>query len=154
MSGGIAYVYDPDGTFKDRCNPSMVALERVLPEAEQAQEERELAAAGKAIARHLDRADDAILRELCESTCASPARASRSRCSTTGTRRDRSSSRCSRRVPPRARRARGARGREGRAGEAEGRRVMGKITGFLELERVAEVAEARATACAITASSC
>jgi len=66
MSGGIAYVYDPDGTFKDRCNPSMVTLERVLPEAEQAREERELAAAGKAIARHLDRADDAILRELCE----------------------------------------------------------------------------------------
>jgi glutamate synthase (NADPH/NADH) large chain len=66
MSGGIAYVYDPDGTFKDRCNPSMVTLERVLPEAEQAREERDLATAGKAIARHLDRADDAILRELCE----------------------------------------------------------------------------------------
>ncbi|MFI4925901.1 MAG: glutamate synthase subunit alpha, partial [Vicinamibacteria bacterium] len=66
MSGGIAYVYDPDGTFKDRCNPSMVTLERVLPEAEQAREERDLATAGKAITRHLDRADDAILRELCE----------------------------------------------------------------------------------------
>jgi len=63
---GVAYVYDPDGTFKHRCNPSMVTIERVLPEAEQAREERELAAAGKAIARHLDRADDAILRELCE----------------------------------------------------------------------------------------
>jgi glutamate synthase domain-containing protein 3 len=66
MSGGIAYVYDPDGTFEDRCNLAMVALERVLPEAEQAQHERELAAAGKAVARHLDRGDDAILRELCE----------------------------------------------------------------------------------------
>lgn len=31
MSGGIAYVLDVDGTFKDRCNLSMVALEKVLP---------------------------------------------------------------------------------------------------------------------------
>jgi glutamate synthase (NADPH/NADH) large chain len=30
MSGGIAYVYDEDGTFKERCNPSMVALEPLL----------------------------------------------------------------------------------------------------------------------------
>ncbi|MFA6142735.1 MAG: glutamate synthase large subunit [Candidatus Omnitrophota bacterium] len=29
MSGGIAYVYDEDGTFKDRCNMDMVVLERV-----------------------------------------------------------------------------------------------------------------------------
>ena len=36
MSGGIAYVYDADGTFASRCNPSMVALEPVLREAEQA----------------------------------------------------------------------------------------------------------------------
>ncbi len=26
MSGGVAYVYDPDGTFADRCNPGMVEL--------------------------------------------------------------------------------------------------------------------------------
>ncbi|MGL6096459.1 MAG: hypothetical protein ACRC7O_11765, partial [Fimbriiglobus sp.] len=26
MSGGIAFVYDPNGTFKDRCNPEMVDL--------------------------------------------------------------------------------------------------------------------------------
>jgi glutamate synthase (ferredoxin) len=29
MSGGIAYVYDEDGTFKDRCNRDMVELEKV-----------------------------------------------------------------------------------------------------------------------------
>jgi len=28
MSGGIAYVYDKDGSFKDKCNMSMVELER------------------------------------------------------------------------------------------------------------------------------
>ena len=39
MSGGIAYVYDDDGTFATRCNASMVALVPVLPEAEQAKAE-------------------------------------------------------------------------------------------------------------------
>ncbi len=32
MSGGIAYVYDEDGTFATRCNTAMVALEPVLAE--------------------------------------------------------------------------------------------------------------------------
>lgn len=32
MSGGIAYVYDEDKTFKDRCNPDMVVLEDVKEE--------------------------------------------------------------------------------------------------------------------------
>jgi glutamate synthase (NADPH/NADH) large chain len=31
MSGGIAYVYDPDGSFAERCNTSMVDLEPVAP---------------------------------------------------------------------------------------------------------------------------
>jgi glutamate synthase (NADPH) large chain len=31
MSGGVAYVYDEDGHFAQRCNTSMVALEKVLP---------------------------------------------------------------------------------------------------------------------------
>ena len=31
MSGGIAYVYDPDGTFAERCNTAMVDLEPVAP---------------------------------------------------------------------------------------------------------------------------
>jgi glutamate synthase (NADPH) large chain len=35
MSGGIAYVLDEDGGFKDRCNLAMVALEKVLPAAKQ-----------------------------------------------------------------------------------------------------------------------
>ncbi|NCV08764.1 MAG: glutamate synthase subunit alpha, partial [Actinobacteria bacterium] len=29
MSGGVAYVYDEDGLFAKRCNPSMVSLEKV-----------------------------------------------------------------------------------------------------------------------------
>jgi glutamate synthase (NADPH/NADH) large chain len=36
MSGGIAYVFDPDGDFVSKCNPAMVALEKILPVAEQA----------------------------------------------------------------------------------------------------------------------
>ena len=35
MSGGIAYVYDPDGEFAKKCNTAMVALEQVLPSHEQ-----------------------------------------------------------------------------------------------------------------------
>jgi len=35
MSGGIAYVYDPDGSFAKRCNPAMVDLEAVVTESEQ-----------------------------------------------------------------------------------------------------------------------
>jgi glutamate synthase (NADPH/NADH) large chain len=31
MSGGIAYVYDPKGRFRDLCNLSMVKLEAVTP---------------------------------------------------------------------------------------------------------------------------
>jgi glutamate synthase (NADPH/NADH) large chain len=33
MSGGIAYVYDPDGVFEDLCNRSMVTLEKIAPAA-------------------------------------------------------------------------------------------------------------------------
>jgi glutamate synthase (NADPH/NADH) large chain len=35
MSGGIAYVYDPDGDFAKKCNMSMVALDAVQTSAEQ-----------------------------------------------------------------------------------------------------------------------
>jgi glutamate synthase (NADPH) large chain len=35
MSGGIAYVLDEDGTFKNRCNLAQVALEKVLPASAQ-----------------------------------------------------------------------------------------------------------------------
>lgn len=41
MSGGIAYVYDPDRTFICRCNLEMVLLERV-EESEEIEELREL----------------------------------------------------------------------------------------------------------------
>ncbi|HVO89180.1 MAG TPA: glutamate synthase-related protein, partial [Casimicrobiaceae bacterium] len=66
MSGGIAYVYDPDGTFAHRCNLSMVSLERVVTEAEQAALERDLEVAGKARLRHRKVADDELLRGLVE----------------------------------------------------------------------------------------
>ncbi|NBX61402.1 MAG: glutamate synthase subunit alpha [Betaproteobacteria bacterium] len=36
MSGGIAYVYDEDGRFAERCNTAMVSLEKVLSDKEQA----------------------------------------------------------------------------------------------------------------------
>lgn len=35
MSGGLAYVYDPDGTFAAQCNMAMVTLESVLSQGEQ-----------------------------------------------------------------------------------------------------------------------
>ena len=66
MSGGIAYVYDPDQTFASRCNLSMVALETLLPEDEQTRVETELAASGKGRLLHLDRCDEALARSLIE----------------------------------------------------------------------------------------
>jgi glutamate synthase (NADPH/NADH) large chain len=66
MSGGVAYVYDGDGTFAERCNVSMVALERMLPEADQLRAEKELAAAGKGRVLHAGQADEALLRSLIE----------------------------------------------------------------------------------------
>jgi len=44
----------------------MVALEPLITEAQQNAAEKELAASGKARLRHLDRADDAIVRDLVE----------------------------------------------------------------------------------------
>ncbi|HZG21627.1 MAG TPA: glutamate synthase-related protein [Herbaspirillum sp.] len=37
MSGGIAYVYDPEGDFAGKCNTAMVSLEKVLSDTEQEQ---------------------------------------------------------------------------------------------------------------------
>ncbi|MGH8664222.1 MAG: glutamate synthase large subunit, partial [Burkholderiales bacterium] len=57
MSGGVAYVFDPDGTFQSRCNTAMVALEPVLSQTEQeAKLPRHL--------WHLDATDETILRAL------------------------------------------------------------------------------------------
>jgi glutamate synthase domain-containing protein 2/glutamate synthase domain-containing protein 3 len=66
MSGGMAYVYDPDGTFRARCNTSMVSLEPLAAESDQAQMEHDLVAAGKGRTLHRGRHDEAIARELVE----------------------------------------------------------------------------------------
>jgi glutamate synthase (NADPH/NADH) large chain len=55
MSGGVAYVYDEDGLFAKRCNPSMVSLEKV--ETEQAQPK---------VPQHLNQPDEVILKTLIE----------------------------------------------------------------------------------------
>ena len=59
MSGGIAYVYDEDGSFASRCNLAMVSLEKVLTTAEQeAQVDRAV--------WHRDQSDEAQLKKLLE----------------------------------------------------------------------------------------
>ncbi|MDR2677877.1 MAG: glutamate synthase large subunit [Zoogloeaceae bacterium] len=52
MSGGIAYVHDADGSFRERCNLAQVALERVCP----AEAQTELL--------HRDMTDEAQLKDL------------------------------------------------------------------------------------------
>ena len=59
MSGGIAYVYDPDGTFALRCNTSMVALDPILPRGEQ---ERTI---DKGL-WHFGQTDEGLLKSLIE----------------------------------------------------------------------------------------
>ena len=59
MSGGIAYVYDDDGTFAQRCNTSMVSLDKVLPKAEQE------AGVDRSI-WHKGEADELLLKKLVE----------------------------------------------------------------------------------------
>jgi glutamate synthase (NADPH/NADH) large chain len=59
MSGGLAYVYDPDGTFAQRCNPAMVDLLPVLTEAEQRSKV-------STDLWHRDRSDDSLLVEMIE----------------------------------------------------------------------------------------
>ena len=59
MSGGVAYVFDEDGEFAKRCNPSMVELEPVLAESEQqAKVHRDL--------WHLGCTDEVTLKRLIE----------------------------------------------------------------------------------------
>lgn len=65
MSGGVAYVYDPEADFADKCNLSMVTLEKVLPDYEQEQ------AVERAVWHSLQRngqgqPDELILRGLIE----------------------------------------------------------------------------------------
>jgi len=59
MSGGVAYVYDDDGQFAQRCNAAMVALERVPSKEEQA-------AASDPASWHNGLADEVQLRRLVE----------------------------------------------------------------------------------------
>ncbi len=59
MSGGIAYVYDEEGDFAERCNTSMVSIEPVLAAAEQT--------AGTATpVLHRGEADETLLKQLVE----------------------------------------------------------------------------------------
>ena len=59
MSGGLAYVYDEDGQFAQRCNTAMVSMDKVLTAAEQeAQLERKF--------WHNDQTDEAQLKKLLE----------------------------------------------------------------------------------------
>jgi glutamate synthase (NADPH/NADH) large chain len=59
MSGGVAFVYDPDGSFAGKCNKSMVALDPVLQQAEQ---ERTVDRA----LWHTGQTDEAVLKGLIE----------------------------------------------------------------------------------------
>jgi len=58
MSGGVAYVYDPNKVFKNYCNLSMVTLEKV---------EKENIETDKP--QHLNLADEIILKTLIENHC-------------------------------------------------------------------------------------
>ena len=67
MSGGIAYVYDEDGTFATRCNASMVALRAgARRKPSRRRPSTRTSAAGKGQLRHAGRADESLLRELIE----------------------------------------------------------------------------------------
>ena len=59
MSGGVAYVYDEDGKFAERCNTAMVSLDRILTADEQARSvERSI--------WHKGEADETLLRQMIE----------------------------------------------------------------------------------------
>jgi glutamate synthase domain-containing protein 3 len=59
MSGGVAYVYDEDGSFASRCNTAMVTLEKVVSAAEQE-------AGGDKALWHHGLTDEAALKKLIE----------------------------------------------------------------------------------------
>ncbi|MEY2776221.1 MAG: Ferredoxin-dependent glutamate synthase 1 [Pseudomonadota bacterium] len=59
MSGGVAYVYDEDGQFAERCNTAMVSLEPVLSDAEQREQV-------PASIWHRDMTDEQQLRKMIE----------------------------------------------------------------------------------------
>jgi glutamate synthase (NADPH/NADH) large chain len=57
MSGGVAFVFDPDSSFAGKCNQAMVALEPVVPHAEQQ---------GSGAAWHYGQTDESLLKDLVE----------------------------------------------------------------------------------------
>jgi len=57
MSGGVAYVYDEDGSFATRCNTSMVTLDKLLTGEEQQ---------ASGIPMHKGQTDEALLKSLVE----------------------------------------------------------------------------------------
>ena len=65
MSGGVAYVLDEDGGFKQRCNLAMVELEPI-PSEIAASETGEVEAHGRVHFNHLNKADEHALREQIE----------------------------------------------------------------------------------------
>jgi glutamate synthase (NADPH/NADH) large chain len=65
MSGGIAYVYDPDGDFAAKCNLSMVTLEPVLSTVDQ-EARGERAIWHKLTSDGERQSDEAILKNLIE----------------------------------------------------------------------------------------
>jgi len=65
MSGGVAFVLDEDGAFKQRCNLSMVALEPVPAEVATLEPgEVEPEGHGRVHFNHLNKADEHVLREF------------------------------------------------------------------------------------------
>ena len=59
MSGGVAYIYDEDGDFADRCNTAMVSIDKVLTTAQQESTQ------DRAI-WHRNQSDEAQLKKLLE----------------------------------------------------------------------------------------
>ncbi|NYT83366.1 glutamate synthase subunit alpha [Alcaligenaceae bacterium] len=65
MSGGVAYVWDPDNSFRQNCNLAMVELESVAPHAEQHEQGR-IEAWHSAVRGAERETDETILRRLIE----------------------------------------------------------------------------------------
>ena len=149
MSGGIAYVLDEEGDFVQRCNMAMVELEPIpRTKRGRCRRQRGTEAHGKVQIDHVAGHDDAMLKGLCSATCSSRAASAPGASSRTGrSYLPKFVKVMPHRVPPSARRdGRGAgtpdapkrRGGERlhRSPLGEGREQrMGKITGFLEIER-------------------
>jgi len=69
MSGGVAYIFDEEGSFESRCNLAQVALEPVEEElaARQGSDAGdELESHGKVDVRHLGLTDEVLLKGLIE----------------------------------------------------------------------------------------